>query len=170
MERPSLSITLRVGSGQQKPFHWARKQPGVSNGYGNHTYNAIRVRSQRNAAQGGNCINDRHRNRVVRFLPLWNGCRAYLWEVVLSWFGSTNGNVVGLRHLFYRFRRPSNRRGNFRPLWGSDRSQSDAHRYAVVYGHCDLPYCFRADLFVDWHLGCDHSDSIADNSGHWRWR
>src|ERR1019366_4914986 len=65
---------------------------GQTNGNNNHVRGAVRIRPQRAVAQGGYRINHRHRNRVVRLFPLWNGCRAYLWQAILSWFGSVNGD------------------------------------------------------------------------------
>src|ERR1035437_6031939 len=142
---------------------------GQTNGNNNHVRGAVRIRPQRAVAQGGYRINHRHRNRVVRLFPLWNGCRAYLWQAILSWFGSVNGDSFILRHLFHWFRRAPDRRRDFWSLRRSYRPESNAHRYAAVHGHRDLPHRLRADLRFNRHLGCGHLDGFADDSGHRRW-
>ena len=91
------------------------------------------------------------------------------------------GDACRLRHLFHRLRRPTDRRGDFRPLRRSHRPQGDADRDAAVHGHRDLPGRLCADLRVDRHLGrgdpdrparCFKASASAANGAArccWRW-
>src|ERR1035437_8909227 len=58
---------------------------------------------------------------------------------------------------------------HFWSLRRSYRPESNAHRYAAVHGHRDLPHRLRPDLRFNRYLGCGHLDGFADDSGHRRW-
>src|SRR3981081_2688360 len=87
-----------------------------TNGHDSYLRGAVRVRAQHAAAQGGYRVNDWYCDRVVRLLPLRHGSRADFRQAVLSQFGSADGDACGLRHLFHRLCRVSDRGRGLRPF------------------------------------------------------
>jgi hypothetical protein len=141
-----------------------------TNGHDSYSRGAVRVRAQHTAAQGGYRLNDRHCDRVVRFLPLRHGSRAHFRQAVFSQFGPADGDARRLRNLFHRLCRAPDRRRDFWPLRRPHWPQSDADCNAVVHGHRDLPDRIRSDLRNHRHLGRGYPDGAADASGHRRRR
>src|ERR1700682_1515666 len=70
----------------------AGKRTGGTNEHDSYLRDAVRVRAQHTAAQGGYRVNDWYCDRVVRFLPLRDGSRAHFRQAVLSQFGSAAGD------------------------------------------------------------------------------
>src|ERR1700731_898902 len=114
-----------------------RKRRGT-NGHDSYLRDAVRVRAQHAAAQGGYRVNYWYCDRVVRLLPLRHGSRAHFRQAVLSQFGSADGDARRLRNLFHRLCRAPDRRCDLRPLRRPHRPQGDADCNAVVHGHRHL--------------------------------
>ncbi len=131
---------------------------------------AVRVRAQHAAAQGGYRLNYWSCDRVARLLPLRRGSRAHFRQAVLSQFGSADGDARRLRNLLHRLCRAPDRRCDLRPLRGPHRPQSDADCNAVLHGNRHLPDRIRSDLRNGGHLGRRHPDGAADDSEHRRRR
>src|ERR1700681_1267958 len=141
-----------------------------TNDHDSYLRDAVRVRAQLTAAQGGYRLHDWYCDRVVRLLPLRHGSRADFRQAVLSQFGSADGDARRLRNLFHRLCRAPDRRRDLRPLRRPHRPQGDAYCNAVVHGHRHLPDRIRSDLRNGRHLGRGHLDGAADASGHRRRR
>ncbi len=112
----------------------------------------------------------RHRDRVVRLLPVQHRHRTGVRTALFPELGSADRDAPGVRHLRRRIRRPACWRGDLRPLRRSPGTEVGADRHADADGCRDVPGRVRADARTHRDLGRGDPDRSAIRAGHRRRR
>ncbi len=130
----------------------------------------VDLRARAPASPRGDRLHRRHRDRMVRFLPLFDRHRPGLRKAVLSAFRPMGRHARSLRHLCRRLRRAPGGRRDLRPLRRPHRPQIDADRHAAADGPRHRRGGDRADLSEHRHLGRGAPDRAALHPGRRRRR